>query len=502
MSAPADRAHEGAEYPERRWMALFILLLAGFMNLIDVTIVNVALPRMQAGLGATSSQIEWVVAAYVLAFALGLLPFGRLGDTIGRKRMFLLGVSLFTLFSGLCGIAPSMSALIGARILQGLAGAMMMPQVLAIVQVIFPPQERGLAFSFFGLSAGLASVAGPLVGGLLIDANFAGLDWRPIFLVNVPVGIATVLAALAVIPNMPGHPHLKHDPIGVLIASAAVFLLVFPLIEGRSYDWPGWAFAMLAGAVVAAAVFYFYEKSRARSGQTQLLPASLMGNGSYLLGSLMSMTFFSGIAGFFLVLAVFLQTGFGLSPLQSGLTTVPFSVGVLIASVVSGRLRGRLQRARIAGGAGAMVVGMLILMQVVAGITDSIDHWQFLLPLALSGFGMGVAISSLFQTVLSNVQPTDAGSGSGALQSFQQIGSALGIAITGEVFFSSLKDSFMSGSAPHAAFVSSFGSALIYEIVAFVAVAVFVIFLKVPPHAQASHDGGQRREHRPVPVEA
>jgi predicted MFS family arabinose efflux permease len=229
-----------------------------------------------------------------------------------------------------------------------------------------------------------------------------------------------------------------------------------------------------------------------------------MTNGSYMLGSLMSMTFFSGVAGFFLVLAVFLQTGFGFSPLESGLTTIPFPVGVLIASLVSGKLRGRLQRTRIGVGAGALVVGMLILTQVVAGIGDAVNHWHFVLPLLISGFGMGVAISSLFQTVLANVPHADAGSGSGALQSFQQIGSALGIAITGEIFFSSLKDGFMHGGAPHPTFVSSLGSALIYEVIAFALVAVMVLFLKVPPQAQVSHGGGyqQQPQRPPVPVEA
>lgn len=501
MPAPQTHAPDGATYPERRWFALFILLLAGFMNLIDVTIVNVALPRMQAGLGATSSQIEWVVAAYVLAFALGLLPFGRLGDTVGRKRMFLIGVAAFTLMSGLCGIAPDMNALIAARALQGLAGAMMMPQVLAIVQVIFPPRERGLAFSFFGLSAGLASVAGPLAGGLLINSDIAGLDWRPVFLVNLPVGLFTVIAAWLVVPKMAGHPDMKHDPLGVLLAGAAVFLLVFPLIEGRGYGWPVWAFAMLAGAVVAGVLFFLHEKRRARANRTQLLPVSLMTNPGYVLGSLTATIFFSGIAGFFIVLAVFLQTGFGFTPLESGLTTLPFPIGVLLASFVSGKLRGRLERSRIAGGAAALVIGMLLLMRVVAGIGDTVDHWALAVPLALAGFGMGVAISSLFQTVLAHVPHADAGSGSGALQSFQQVGSALGIAICGEIFFSSLTNAFKAGSAPHAAFVDSLGSALIFEVAAFALVAVFVLFLKAPPRPQhAGHGAPEGRA--PVPVEA
>ena len=483
-------------YP-RRWIAMAILLLAGFMNLIDVTIVNVALPRLQSGLGATSSQIEWVVAAYVLAFALGLLPFGRLGDVVGRKRLFLIGVASFTVFSALCGLAPTMTTLILARVLQGLAGAMMMPQVLAITQVIFPPQERGFAFSLFGLSAGLASVAGPLAGGLLISANVFGLDWRPIFLVNIPVGILAVITGRALIPDMPGRPELTQDPLGIVIASAAVFLLVFPLIEGHAYGWPWWTLAMIALSVVVMASFFLHQKARAKGEKSQLLPVALMTNGNFLLGSAMTMTFFSGVAGFFLVLAVFLQTGFGLTPLQSGLTTVPFPIGVLIASLISGRLGSRWPHRRIVAGALVMGTGMGWLRLVVAGVGDAVDHWNFVLPLLMCGFGMGIAISSLFQTVLSTVPPRDAGSGSGAVQAFQQIGAALGIAVTGQIFFSTLDGS--AGRPPHVAFVSAMERALVYEMVAFALVAAMVFFLK-PVAPQGSH-GKRVESQQPLPVE-
>jgi|GEM_PF-101794 len=219
-AAPAD---------PRRWLALGILLIANFMNLIDVTIVNVALPSMRDNLGASDAQIEWVVAAYVLAFALGLLPFGRLGDIVGRSRMFLIGVAAFTLASALCGMAPSIEMLIGARVLQGLGGAMMTPQVLAIATVTFPPHERGQAFSLFGLSAGLASVCGPVLGGLLIDAQLFGLDWQPIFLVNIPIGIAAIIAGWFLIPRLPGHAELRNDYAGIALF---LFFVLAPFIEG------------------------------------------------------------------------------------------------------------------------------------------------------------------------------------------------------------------------------------------------------------------------------
>ena len=479
---------EGAQAYSRRWPALFTLLLAGFMNLIDITIVNVALPRLQVSLGATSTEIEWMVAAYVLAFALGLLPFGRLGDVIGRKRMFLIGVGLFTLFSGFCGLASSMDMLIAARVLQGLAGAMMMPQVLAITQVMFPPQERGFAFALFGLSAGLASVAGPLAGGLLIGADLFGLDWRPIFLVNIPVGVLAVVAGRMLVPALPPHPNLTIDFGGVVIAGLSTLLLVFPLIEGHRFGWPVWTFAMIAASVAGSIAFYFYEKRRHAAGKSELLPVSLMRNGNFVLGTVMTLTFFSGVAGFFLVLAVFLQTGFGLSPLQSGLTTVPFPLGVLIASIVSAKLGSRWPRQRIAAGAILLVVGMVILRFVVGSVGEAVDHWRFVAPLFLSGLGMGAAIAPLFQTVLWTVPQRDAGSGSGALQSFQQIGSALGIAITGQIFFSSLESRLASGTAAHPAFVDSMSGALLYEMAAFAVVASMVFFLSPPaPRREAGH---------------
>jgi len=483
----------------RRWFALGVLLLAGFMNLVDVSIVNVALPRMQSGMGATSAQIEWVAAAYVLAFALGLLPFGRLGDRIGRKPMFLVGVTGFTLFSLFCGVAPTMNTLIVARVLQGVASAAMMPQVLALAQVMFPPKERALAFSLFGLSAGLASVAGPLTGGLLINADLFGLDWRPIFLVNIPIGLFTVIAAMIVVPATRPHPDMKNDWGGMAIAGLSVFLLVFPLIEGHTYGWPAWTFSMIAAALVGFLAFFFYERRQARRGASELLPVALLTNGSFLLGSTMTIIFFSGVSGFFLVLAVFLQSGFGFSALDSGITTTPFPLGVLIASIASGRLGTRWPRQRIAVGALSLVVGMTILRFVVAGTGDAVDHWNLVVPLALCGFGLGVGISPMFQTVLSTVPPRDAGSGSGALQSFQQIGTAVGIAIIGQIFFSSLTDALAGGTAPHAAFVHSLKAALVYEALAFLAVAGLVLLLKAP--ATPSPPGTERRPE-PVAVEA
>jgi EmrB/QacA subfamily drug resistance transporter len=482
-------------YP-RRWAALATLLAAAFMNMIDVSIVNVALPRLQSGLGASSSEIEWVVAGYVLAFALALLPFGRLGDQVGRKRMFMLGVAGFTLFSALCGLAPNTEVLIGARVLQGLTGAMMMPQVLAIAQVMFSPKERAYAFSFFGLTAGLGSVAGPLVGGLLIGGDFFGLDWRPIFLVNIPIGIAVLFLASRLVPATEQHPNLTNDWGGIAIAATAILLVIFPLIEGHTLGWPAWAFGMIAAGIVTAGLFALYERRRAANDQSRLLPASLLANGPFLLGGAMLLIFFSGAMGLFLFLAIFLQQGFGFTPLAAGLTTVPFPLGVLVASIVNGRIGARWQRQRIALGSTLLFAGMLWLRLVVEQIGDTVDHWQFAAPMLIAGLGLGTAIAPLMQTALAGVQPRDAGSGAGALQSVQQLGSAFGIAIAGQIFFSTLASRFASGATQHLAFVDALSASLLYSLAAFVTVTVLVLFMKAPPALQSGHDAGQ-----PVAVE-
>lgn len=499
MSHPFHVPQSKADADPRRWVALFVLLLASFMNLIDVTIVNVALPSLQTNLGAEPAQIEWVSAAYLLAFALGLLPFGRLGDIVGRTNMFLLGVGLFTLASAFCGLAPSIEWLIVARVLQGLAGAIMTPQVLAIAQVTFPPEEKGQAFSLFGLSAGLAAVAGPIVGGLLIGANFWGLDWRPIFLVNVPFGILAVVAGWFLIPRTPGHPDLKNDYVGIGLFVLAAVSLVFPLVEGRTYGWAWWIWGLMAISVIFTALFVLWEQSRARANMPQLLNFSLISNGNYLLGLAITTIFASGIPAMFMVISLLLQSGYGLDPLASGLTNTPFSVGVLAVSLFIGRLGQRYLRARLAVGAGLLVIGIAWLDVIVGDLGATFDHWTFLPPLLVAGIGLGMGFSGLFQSVLAGVPGRDAGAGSGALQSFQQIGGAIGIALVGQIFFSALAEQFAAGATPQAAYAAAAGPAIVYQIVSFAAVVILVPFLKIKPPASGE---GRAPAAAPVIVEA
>jgi EmrB/QacA subfamily drug resistance transporter len=424
-----------------------------------------------------------VIAAYVLAFALGLLPFGRLGDIVGRTRMFLLGVAAFTVASAFCGLAPSIEWLIFARVLQGLAGAMMTPQVLAIAQVTFPPEEKGQAFSLFGLSSGLAAVAGPIVGGLLIGADLWGLDWRPIFLVNIPVGILAVVAGWFLIPRTPGHPDLKNDYVGIALFGLAAVLLVFPLVEGRSFGWDWWIWGLMAASLLFTGLFVLWQRRRASQGQPQLLNFSLISNGNYLLGLVITTIFASGIPPMFMVISLLLQSGYGFTPLESGLTNTPFSIGVLSVSLVIGRLGQRFLRARLALGAALLVVGITWLDLIVRNLGDSLDHWTFLPPLLVAGLGLGMGFSGLFQSVLSGVPGRDAGAGSGALQAFQQIGGAIGVALVGEIFFSGLAAQFATGVGPKEAYAAAAGPAITYQIVSFALVVLLVPFLKIRPPA-------------------
>lgn len=460
------------------WAGLLVLLLAGFMNFMDVTIVNVALPTLQKDLGANSSQIEWVVAGFVLAFALGLLPFGRLGDIIGRKNLFLAGVACFTLTSVLCGASGSIEMLIFSRILQGVSGAVMMPQVMAIIQATFSAEKLGAAFGMFGLTAGLASVSGPVIGGLLIEADFFSSGWRMIFYVNVPIGILAIIAGIKALPDQPGNSSLKMDWIGILLSVIAILLIIFPLIEGRTYGWPIWCFIMLASSIVFFGLFYLWEKRRDRQGKTELLPVDLITNRNFLIGTAVVTFFFSGLPGFFMSIALFLQQGFDFTPLHSGLTTIPFPLGVLIASVISGTLSLKWLKPRLIGGLLILLAGMYFLRLTVTGTTDTVDGFSFAPYLAMAGFGMGIAISAMFQTVLEGVPAGDAGSGSGALQALQQVGGALGVAMIGQIFFATLANPSAGVKSKTDAFVEALSNTTLYELAVFTVVIILALLLK------------------------
>ncbi|HET9555717.1 MAG TPA: MFS transporter, partial [Actinomycetota bacterium] len=419
----------------RRWVALAVVLIAGFMQLVDISIVNVAIPSIQRDLDATYADIQWVLAGYQLAFAVMLITGGRLGDIFGRKRLFMIGMAGFTLASALCGLAQTPDMLIASRILQGLFGAIMFPQVLSIIQVTFPPQERATAFGLFGATIGLATITGPLVGGLLIQADLFGLEWRPIFLVNLPIGIAALAVAARFLVESKAPRALRLDPVGVVVVTAGLLLLVYPLVQGRDLGWPPWTFLSMAASVPVLAGFAVYERHKKALDGSPLVDMDLFRQRSFVPGLLLAGIFFMGIPAFFLTFSLWLQIGLGFSALHAGLTGAPFAVGSALASAASVRLVPVLGRRILSAGSLLLVAGMVALMWTVDRYGGAVTSWQLLPALLLCGLGLGSVIAPLVNVVLAGIRAQDAGSASGVLTTVQQIGGAIGVALIGVVFF-------------------------------------------------------------------
>jgi EmrB/QacA subfamily drug resistance transporter len=424
----------GAADP-RRWIALAVVLIAGFMQLVDISIVNVAIPSIQRDLDATYAQIQWVLAGYQLAFAVMLITGGRLGDIFGRKRLFMIGMAGFTLASALCGLAQNPGMLIGSRVLQGLMGAIMFPQILSVIQVTFPPRERGTAFGMFGATIGLATITGPLVGGLLIEADLFGLEWRPIFLVNVPIGIAALAAATRFLSESKAPRALRLDPIGVAIVTAGLLLLVYPLVQGRDLDWPLWTFLSMAAAVPVLAGFAAYERHKKALDGSPLVDLDLFRQRAFVPGLAVAAIFFMGIPAFFLTFSLWLQIGLGFSPLHAGLTGAPFAVGSALASAASVRLAPALGRRILSVGSLLLVAGMVALIWTVDRYGGAVHSWQLLPALLVCGLGLGSVVAPLVNVVLAGIRGQDAGAASGVLSTVQQVGGAVGVALIGVIFF-------------------------------------------------------------------
>jgi EmrB/QacA subfamily drug resistance transporter len=431
----APQAASGDQPDPRRWLTLAILLLAAFMNLLDVSIVNIAIPSIQRDLHASYADVQWALAGYTLSYALVLITGGRLGDTFGRKRLFLIGVTGFTIMSALCGVAQTPGMLIGCRVVQGAMGAIMVPQVLSVIQVIFPPAERIKALAGFGVTAGLGTVSGPLLGGLLIQHNLFGWDWRPIFLINVPVGIVAVIASAILVRESRAPRPPKLDPVGVLLISAGLLLLLYPLVQGRELGWPTWTIASMAVSAPVFALFVLYERVKSRADGSPLVELSLFRDRSLSVGMAIALAFFMGIASFGLVLTLFLQIGMSFTPLHAGLTFLPFSGGVLVASGAAARLAPRFGRGVTMAGALIIAAGMTSLIVVVHHYGAAVSTWDLVPGLIAAGLGLGAVIAPLADIVLDGVPGQHAGSASGVFNTGLQLGNSIGIALIGVVFF-------------------------------------------------------------------
>lgn len=429
-SLPTTPGASGSAY-RWRWLVLAIVITAEAMDLLDATIVNLAATAIERDLGGGSSTVQWSVGAYTLAFAVMLVLGGRLGDKLGRKNLFVAGALGFTLASLGCGLAQDASALIAARAVQGLLGALLIPQGLGIMKQVFPAEEMGKAFAMFGPVIGLSAVAGPLLGGALVDADLFGLGWRTIFLINVPIGIATTLSAIRFVPESSPDRQVRLDPLGVGLLTAACLLLVLPLIQGRELGWPWWTFVLVGASAPAFAFFARHE----RRSDAPLIQPSLLRNQVFLSGVGVITLSFGALVGFMLVFNVFTQAALGFSPLEAAFAGCGYAVGMGIAAALGSGLVDRHGRRALWAGFAIMLLGVggMALTVQVAGLAA--QPWQFIPAGLVFGAGGGLAVVPVFALILSGVDDGEVGSASGVLTALQQFGGTLGVAVAGTVFF-------------------------------------------------------------------
>ncbi len=422
-----------------RWRALAVVMAAGAMTLLDVSIVNVALPTLREGLGADDSDLQWIVAGYALAFGVVLVPMGRLGDARSRRGVFMLGVALFTLASAAAGAAPSPWFISAARVVQGIGGGIITPQVSGFIQNLFQGRDRAKAFSIFGATIGLSTAAGPLLGGLLVQLGGTDFGWRLVFYVNVPIGIAVVLLARRLLPaGAPSKRGQSLDPVGVVLFAVAVLLVLWPLVEGTQgaplSSRPWW---LLGVAAALGLVFLLWERSWGRRGKETLINLRLLKVPAYVFGLSLGTFYFAGFTAIFLVVTLYLQVGLGYSALQAGLTTTPFAVAGAVSALVSGRLVERFGRWLAVTGLVTVAAGLLVIDLVVPHLSGMVGL-KLAPAFLLAGLGGGFVITPNVTLTLAEVDPAEAGSGGGMLQTAQRVGSAIGVAVILAQFFAAL----------------------------------------------------------------
>ncbi|MFT4039279.1 MAG: DHA2 family efflux MFS transporter permease subunit [Thermomicrobiales bacterium] len=428
------------EGPQRNpWLILLVLCGAVFMLLLDTTIVNVAQQKIKIALGADLSEIQWILDSYILAYAVLILSFGRLGDVFGRKKLFILGMGIFTLASALCaastlisqatGIPPA-AALIGARVLQGVGGAMMMPQTLSLITVAFPPQQRGTAMGVWGSVVALGAVLGPIIGGWLVT-NFA---WEWVFLINVPVGIIAILGTLAIVPeSIDPFASGRVDWGGIFFSGAGTFALVYAAIEGNAFGWTSpFILGMFALSIILLATFVWWE-SRVDDPMMKL---ELFAIRNFSVANVLALATSFGMLGVFFPMTVFLQGALGLSPLEAGLAMLPNGLVLMFVAPTAGRLSDKIgARWILVTGLSLMALGIVAMIRQ---ITPDADQWSFVLPLTITGVGMGMTFAPMTATAMRQVPPRIAGSASGILNTTRNLGQVLGIAVLGSILQSRL----------------------------------------------------------------
>jgi len=423
----------------RRWAVLALVLAAECMDLLDGSIVNVAAPTIRTELRASAAALQWIIGGYALAFAVGLITGARLGDRYGRKRLFVAGAAGFAAASLAAAMAVSPAMLIGCRLAQGAAAALLIPQGLGIIRDVFAPAEQGRAFALFGPVIGLSAVLGPIIGGALVSLDAFGTGWRLIFLVNLPLAVAAAAGAARIMPESRAPLAPRPDGVGTLLCAAAMALLIYPLIQGRQAGWPAWTYLMMAASVLAAVLLAGWSRRQGLRGRGTLIETSVFRHRGYSAGLACVVVFFAGMAGTLLTLTLYLQFGEHFSAVHAGLTLAPFAAGsaagaVAAATVIVPRLgRGALQVATVLIAAGTWWLRSIIAAHGLATSSAQLIPAQLIL-----GAGIGMLISPLFDFILASVGDHEVGSASGVLNAVQQLASAIGVAAIGTVFFGTL----------------------------------------------------------------
>jgi EmrB/QacA subfamily drug resistance transporter len=426
----------GAQRVRLRWMGLLALLVAEAMNVLDATVVQIAGPTIHAEFGGSPTTVQWFSAAYTLPFALTLITGGRLGDACGRKRVFLLGVAVFTLASIACALAPSAATLIVARIVQGAAAAAIIPQTFGLIRAMFVGVELSRALGTIGPVMGLAAVCGPVLGAVVTHADLVGSSWRAVFLINVPPAVAVLGVGSVLVEDAAEH-RPRWDLPGTLLAVAGTALVTYPVIEGQSWGWPAWTWLFVAAGVAVLVAFALAQRAAARRGAATLVETSLFSGRAFPAALVTSTLFFAVMNGLMLVIVLHLQIGLGRDVLSAGLTLLPWSAGSAVASLVAGtylvpRFGNRVMFAGLA------VLGAGLAAAIAAYALTPAGSAALLAALAVSGVGLGLFTVPFFTVALSRVDPQETGSAAGLLNAVQQLGATLGIAALGAVFFHGL----------------------------------------------------------------
>lgn len=486
--------------PARRNLMLAVLLTATFMAQFDFFVVNVAVPTFTSQLHAGPQLLELIVGGYAFAYASGMITGGRLGDLYGHRRVYVAGMVSFTLASLFCGVAPNAATLIVARLLQGLSGALMVPQVLAVITSTFPPATRTRAVAWYSVAAGVGSIAGQALGGLLIQANLFGLGWRAIFLVNVPVGAASAVLAWWLLPRTRPVRQAKLDPVGAVGVAAALALLLIPLALGRSAGWPAWTWASIAASVPVAALTLRWQRMLTARGQQPIVDLTLFRLRSYVAGLLAGAAFMAYFGSYMFTLTLLLQEGMGLSPLRAGLTFAPQGVTFSIAALLSVGIVRRYGPRAIVVSTALIAVGLALLAIQMYISPGRIRLAGVVCTLGFLGLPNGVVLPQLIGTALRQVAPQQAGIGSGTLVTSQQFASSIGVTVVGTVFFSVLGASASATSYSRAMeWATWINVALVLAVIALISYCIRVTVAE-SAMTSANHGSGTDRPSAPRAV--